>query len=77
MKERSEVTKRMTGASLDQENDTMISGCIPPTAERAGRQSPLDIHPAAVDIVIGRSVQNFDARSSYLHHLRGLWLETF
>src|ERR1700686_1288452 len=65
-KERSEVTKHMTRASLDQENATMVSGCIPPAAERPGRPSPLDTHPAAADVVIGRSVPDFDARSNYL-----------
>jgi hypothetical protein len=60
------MTKHMTGASLDQENVTMIRGRIRRPAEGVGQQSPLDIHPAAVDLVIGRSVQSLDARSSYL-----------
>src|SRR5260370_28469195 len=60
------MTKHMTVASLDQKNVTMISGCIRLTAECVGRQSPLYIHPTAVDVVIRRSVENFDARSNYL-----------
>ena len=60
------MTKHMTAASLDQENVTMISDCIRRTAECVGRQSPLDIRPAAVDVVIGRSGPSFDARSNYL-----------
>ncbi len=60
------MTKHMTGASLDQENVTMISGRIRRPAEGVRQHSPLDIHPAAVDVVIGRSVQSFEVRSNYL-----------
>src|ERR1700730_11342151 len=66
-KERREMTKHMTGASVDREPVTMVSGCIPRAAGCVGRQSPLDIDdPAAVDVAIGRSVPDFDARSNYL-----------
>jgi hypothetical protein len=53
------MTKHMTGASLDQENVTMIRGCVRRPAEGVGQQSPLEIHPAAVDVVNHRSVENF------------------
>src|SRR5580704_14106100 len=64
-KEGRAMSKHMTGASLDEENVSIISGWIRRAAEGVRQESPLDIHPAALDFAISSSVRNFDVRSNY------------